>query len=83
MYIQSQLYAATHCQKVGHSRVFAACLRTLDWKVYRAWCVKDACVKPTSTSVCTMISALAYSCAIRGVHVDWMADEQLADFCQG
>jgi len=63
--------------------VFGPCLRTLDWKVYRAWCVKDACVNPVSRSVCTMISALAFSCAIRGVHVDWMSDDQLADFCRG
>jgi len=63
--------------------VFDACLRTVDWKVYRAWCVKDACAHPASQSVCTMISALAFRCAVRGVHVDWMGDDQLAAFCQG
>jgi len=63
--------------------VFAACLHTVDWKQYRAWCVKDACANPASQSVCIMISALALSCAVRGVHVDWMSDQQLAGFCRG
>ena len=63
--------------------MFESCLRTVDWKLYRAWCVKDACVKPASQSVCTMISALAFSCATRGVHVDWMSDDELAGFCRG
>jgi len=81
--VQSQLYAATHCHKVGDATVFHDCLRTVDWKVYRAWCIKDACASPVSQSVCTMISALAFSCAIRGVYVDWMADDTLAQFCRG
>jgi len=83
MSAQSHLYAATHCAKVGQSNVFESCLRTVDWKLYRAWCIKDACVNPVAQSVCTMISALAFSCAIRGVHIDWMRDDQLAGFCRG
>jgi hypothetical protein len=77
-------YATSQCLRVGQTGLFDECLHVVgDWRTYRDWCIKDACVSPTNGIVCTMIAALAYRCAGRHVIVDWMSDSETASYCQG
>jgi len=65
------------------TEVFAGCSRFSRTKLFAEGSRYDACAVPDAATetVCTWITALGHVCAVRGLPVNWMADQQLHDYC--
>jgi len=67
----------------GWVEVFASCSRFSRTALYAEASRYDACAVPkeATASVCTWITLLGHVCAVRGLAVSWMSDQQLYEYC--
>lgn len=83
--LSAQSYSEENCALVGDVGVFGKeCVGIVDWAGLRRTCRRDSCSRPLEPApVCVALATLAHQCAQRGVHVDWMNNEQTQKLCSG
>lgn len=58
----------------------------IDPTFYLTSCIRDLCADQSSTHrnqvKCSVITALAHACALKGIPIDWMSNQTFAQTCQ-
>jgi hypothetical protein len=71
------------CSLIKRHKVFAACQTVVDPSPYVDACKYDLCadanVVHRDTYRCRAVAQYAQECAHKGIHVDWMEEDDLAD----
>ncbi|CAF2410661.1 unnamed protein product [Rotaria sp. Silwood2] len=79
--------ARTECTNLLKHSIFSSCSPLIiDPTFFLTSCIRDLCQDQSTIHhdqvKCSVITALAHACALKGIIIDWMSNETLAKTCQ-
>ncbi|CAF0896589.1 unnamed protein product [Rotaria sordida] len=79
--------ARIECTNLLKNSIFSTCSPLIiDPTFFLTSCIRDLCEDQSTTHrdqvKCSVITALAHACALKGIIIDWMSNETLANTCQ-
>jgi hypothetical protein len=86
-FIQNEQSARNECTNLLKHPIFSTCSPLMiDPTFFITSCIRDLCADQSTAHrdevKCSVITALAHACALKGIQIDWMHNATLANTCQ-